>query len=128
MVYVVGMKDDLDRTLMLFNPQAKTLRRVIIIGAGQAGTALATSLDHTKVKTRLIDKDSALCTRVAEGLARVVVITGDGTDKGLLQEENVVPGDYVLVHVGYAIQKLEPEEAAATWEILEEVLGDAEDA
>jgi hydrogenase expression/formation protein HypC len=26
----------------------------------------------------------------------------------------VVPGDYVIVHVGYALQKLDPDEAART--------------
>ena len=27
---------------------------------------------------------------------------------------DVVPGDYVIVHVGYALQKLDPDEAART--------------
>lgn len=29
------------------------------------------------------------------------------------------PGDHVLVHVGFAISKLDPEEARRTWELLE---------
>jgi hydrogenase expression/formation protein HypC len=28
--------------------------------------------------------------------------------------EGVVPGDYVIVHVGYALQRLDPEEAERT--------------
>lgn len=28
--------------------------------------------------------------------------------------EDVAPGDYVIVHVGYALSKIDPEEAAAT--------------
>jgi len=28
--------------------------------------------------------------------------------------EGVVPGDYVIVHVGYALQKVDPEEAGRT--------------
>ncbi|MCA9757893.1 MAG: HypC/HybG/HupF family hydrogenase formation chaperone [Candidatus Eisenbacteria bacterium] len=39
----------------------------------------------------------------------------------MIQDVDVKPGDYVLVHVGYAIQKLEPEEAAATWQVLDEL-------
>jgi hydrogenase expression/formation protein HypC len=31
------------------------------------------------------------------------------------------PGDYVLVHVGFAIAKLDTEEAARPWEILEQL-------
>jgi len=31
--------------------------------------------------------------------------------------EGVVPGDYVIVHVGYALHKLDPEEAQRTLEL-----------
>ncbi len=37
-----------------------------------------------------------------------------------------VPGDYVLVHAGVAIQRLSPDSAAQTWQLLEaEVEGDS---
>jgi len=58
LVYVVVKNDDLERILGLFNPMETPLRRVIIVGAGQTGTALATALDQTKIKTRIIDKNS----------------------------------------------------------------------
>ena len=38
----------------------------------------------------------------------------------------VQPGDYVLVHVGFAISRLDPEEAARTYEILMELAGTEE--
>ena len=34
--------------------------------------------------------------------------------------EDVVVGDYVIMHVGYALNKLDPEEAARTLEAFEE--------
>ena len=37
--------------------------------------------------------------------------------------EDVKEGDWVLVHVGFAIQKVDEEEAKKTAELLEEVLG-----
>ena len=39
-------------------------------------------------------------------------------------------GDYVLVHVGFALQKIDPEEAGRIWEILREMeeLADLEEA
>ncbi len=40
----------------------------------------------------------------------------------MLQDEAVAPGDYVLVHVGYAIQKISPQEARSAWELLDEML------
>ena len=40
----------------------------------------------------------------------------------MLQHEPLEEGDYVIVHVGYAIQKVSPEEAASAWEIYDEML------
>lgn len=42
----------------------------------------------------------------------------------LLQDETVKEGDYVLIHVGYAIQKISPEEAHSTWELLDQMLAE----
>lgn len=39
----------------------------------------------------------------------------------LLQDQNVQVGDYVLIHVGYAIQSLTPEEATASWELFDQI-------
>lgn len=43
----------------------------------------------------------------------------------MLQSETLSAGDYVLVHVGYAIQKVTPEEASSTWELLDEIVDHA---
>ena len=40
----------------------------------------------------------------------------------LLQDRTVVPGDFVLVHVGYAIQTIEAAAARSTWELLDQML------
>jgi hydrogenase expression/formation protein HypC len=40
----------------------------------------------------------------------------------MLQGETVEPGDFVLVHVGYAIQKIEAEAAAESWQLFDEIL------
>lgn len=40
----------------------------------------------------------------------------------LLQDEPVVTGDFVMVHVGYAIQKMTPQEARSAWELYDEIL------
>jgi hydrogenase expression/formation protein HypC len=40
----------------------------------------------------------------------------------MLQDEAVSVGDYVMVHVGYALQKMSEPEARSTWELLDELL------
>ena len=41
---------------------------------------------------------------------------------------DVQPGDYVIVHVGYALQKLDPHEAARTLALFAEASSGAESA
>lgn len=45
---------------------------------------------------------------------------------GLLEGEGVEPGDWVLIHVGFAMSKIDEEEASSTLSFLEE-LGSAYD-
>jgi len=40
---------------------------------------------------------------------------------GLLSEESVEPGDWVLIHVGFALSKIDEDEAKAAMEFLESI-------
>jgi hydrogenase expression/formation protein HypC len=40
----------------------------------------------------------------------------------LMQHEPVVPGEFVMVHVGYAIQKVTEQDARSAWELYDEML------
>ena len=40
---------------------------------------------------------------------------------GLLAEEDVRPGDWVLIHVGFALSKIDESEAKAALEFLEDI-------
>ncbi|MGD8567014.1 MAG: HypC/HybG/HupF family hydrogenase formation chaperone [Gammaproteobacteria bacterium] len=40
----------------------------------------------------------------------------------LLQDAGLQPGDYVLVHVGYALQKISEAHARSAWELYDEML------
>jgi hydrogenase expression/formation protein HypC len=41
----------------------------------------------------------------------------------MMQEGEVDVGDFVVVHVGYAIQKLTHQDARSAWELFDQVLG-----
>jgi hydrogenase expression/formation protein HypC len=62
--------------------------------------------------------DRFQCTCEARGIERDVSLF-------MLQGETLEPGDHVLVHVGYAIQKVSADEAAASWELFDEILDSA---
>lgn len=59
--------------------------------------------------------DGFQCTCEARGIEREVSLF-------LLQGEDLAPGDHVLVHVGYAIQKVNAEQAADSWQLFDEML------
>lgn len=40
----------------------------------------------------------------------------------MLQHESLAPGDFVVVHLGYAVEKVTADEAAAAWEVYDEML------
>jgi hydrogenase expression/formation protein HypC len=61
-----------------------------------------------------------LVTELLDGdMARVTL---DGVQKtiSLALVEDVRPGDYVILHVGYALNKLDPDEAEKTLQLLAE--------
>ncbi|HIJ65968.1 MAG TPA: HypC/HybG/HupF family hydrogenase formation chaperone [Candidatus Hydrogenedentes bacterium] len=57
---------------------------------------------------------------IDEGRARVEVF-GNTREANLALVEDVAIGDYVLVHAGFAIQKLEEEDAQETLQAFEEL-------
>ncbi len=59
--------------------------------------------------------DDFQCVCEARGIEREVSLF-------MLQGEDITPGDHVLVHVGYAIQKVSAREAASSWELFDEML------
>lgn len=65
-----------------------------------------------------IDGYNARCS--AKGVFREVSLF-------MLQDEPVAVGDFVMVHVGYAIQLMTEQEARSAWELFDEMLA-AEEA
>ncbi|WP_020653159.1 HypC/HybG/HupF family hydrogenase formation chaperone [Massilia niastensis] len=62
-----------------------------------------------------LDGQTARCT--ASGIKREVSLY-------LLPPGSVEPGDFVIVHVGYAIQKIVAHEAQTIWEMLDRMRPD----
>ncbi len=67
------------------------------------------------VPMKITNIDGYQCTCEARGIEREVSLF-------MLQGEDLCPGDNILVHVGYAIQKVSAEEAAESWALFDEIL------
>jgi len=62
---------------------------------------------------KIVEIDGDIARANLNGIERAVNLL-------LVQDQGISVGDYVIVHVGYAIQKLDAAEAMATWQLLEE--------
>lgn len=62
---------------------------------------------------------------VLEGEMALVDLGGVRKEISLALVDGVREGDYVILHVGYAIQKLDPEEAERTLALFAQVSNDA---
>jgi len=100
LIYAVARTAELDETLGFLGIRQETSRRVIIVGGGQTGAALAKKMDRAKVSVKLIEEESDTCAGLSEMLHHVIVINGDGTDKDLLEEENVRDVDFLIALTG----------------------------
>lgn len=100
LVYVVAKTEEVHQTVQNFGIKEETLRRVIIVGGGQTGTALAKAVDRMKVSARLIERDAARSRDLAASLDKVIVIRGDGTDRDLLLEEGVRNAGFLVALTG----------------------------
>lgn len=67
------------------------------------------------VPMQVVEIEGYSCVCEARGITRDVSLF-------MLQGEDIALGDHVLVHVGYAIQKVSPEAAADSWELFDRML------
>jgi len=95
--YFIGIPEELEKFSKSFvQRDARKLHRVLIIGAGRAGRALAPMLDAQGVQVKIIDKDRERCRMVAAQMKDGLAICGDGTDLDLLSEEGIGDADVVV--------------------------------
>ena len=71
-----------------------------IVGGGSIGLRLAKLLESRGVDTKLIERDEARCEELVNELDGTLILHGDGTDMGLLQEENVARMDAFISVTG----------------------------
>ncbi len=97
-IYVCSHVEDVNRTLDIFGKDTKKQERIVIIGGGNVGLAVARALEKRtdRVRAKIIERNRAQAERAADALERTIVLNGDGLDIELLSEANIDRADAVL--------------------------------
>lgn len=97
-IYVFAHVEDVNRTLDIFGKATKKQERIVIIGGGNVGLAVARALEKRtdRIRAKMIEKNRAQAERAADSLERTIVLNGDGMNMELLAEANIDRADAVL--------------------------------
>ncbi|WP_343502432.1 Trk system potassium transporter TrkA [Alloyangia pacifica] len=96
--YVLVHADDIQRTLEIFGKAQRKQERIVVLGGGNVGLAVARALESRaeRIRAKVIEKDRAAAERAADALERTIVLHGDALDTALLREAGISRADAVL--------------------------------
>tara|TARA_R110002110_G_scaffold20312_41_gene82543 strand:- start:3955 stop:5331 length:1377 start_codon:yes stop_codon:yes gene_type:complete len=96
--YVFCHKDDVARTMEIFGKRTSKQERIVLVGGGNVGLAVAKSLESGphRMRTKMIEKNRKCAEIAAEALERTIVLNGDGLDAALLAEAGIARADAML--------------------------------
>ncbi len=95
--YVFTHEEDTARTLEIFGKTAGEQERVVIVGGGNVGLAVAQELEKsTRIRARMIEFNRSNAEVAADALRRTIVLHGDGLDIEILREAGVERADAIL--------------------------------
>lgn len=97
-IYVSAATPDVIRTMEIFGKTSEPIERVIIIGGGNVGLAVAQALEKgpNKIRCKLIEFNRDVAEGAADTLSRTIVLHGDGLDANMLEEANLSKADALL--------------------------------
>lgn len=87
-IFFIAATSHIRAVLKEMRRMVKPAKRVMIVGGGNIGRRLAKALEQD-YQVKLIEYSKKSCERLAEELARTLVLHGDGTDENLMQQEHV---------------------------------------
>ena len=97
-IYVFTHFEDINRALEIFGKKTRKQERVVIVGGGNVGLAVARALETRtdRIRAKIIEKHRATAELAADALERTIVLNGDGMDSDLLMEASVDRADAIL--------------------------------
>jgi trk system potassium uptake protein TrkA len=84
--------------LEIFGKTTRKQERIVIVGGGNVGLAVARALEARteRMRAKIIEKSRPRAEKAADGLERTIVLNGDGMDMDVLLEAGIDRADAVL--------------------------------
>ncbi len=98
-VYYIALPEGIDRVLKLTGKKREKIKNIMILGGSKVGIRAAAALS-TRYNVKLIEKSRDKCFDLAEDLQEALVISGDGREVELLEEEGIEHIDAFIAVTG----------------------------
>lgn len=92
-IYLVSEARHLQEAYRLLGLERRRIERVMLLGGGRVGLALAMMLEEKGVQPTILERSRERCLKLAERLDRTLVLHGDATDLELLTQEGISESD-----------------------------------
>ncbi|MBK5246059.1 MAG: Trk system potassium transporter TrkA [Peptostreptococcaceae bacterium] len=108
-LYVIGEKEQIMKLSGKVHERGKytNVQKIMIIGGGKTGLYLAKKLSEFGIAVKIVEKEKTRCHYLASHLDdNVIILNGDGTDIGFLEDENFDEMDACVTATGYDEENL----------------------
>ncbi len=97
-IIIVVEASTTERSMAVFGHEEQKARRIVIVGGGSIGLALAQLLEESErsPNLKIIEIDTERAKKIAESLDKTVVINGDALNREILLEANIEQVDTVV--------------------------------
>ncbi len=97
-IIIVVEASTTERSMAVFGHEEQKARRIVIVGGGSIGLALAQLLEESErsPNLKIIEIDTDRAKKIAESLDKTVVINGDALNREILLEANIEQVDTVV--------------------------------
>jgi trk system potassium uptake protein TrkA len=99
-VYAVGSQEEMARLFAAMNRNEGRVRSVSILGGSRTAIYLVWALEKSGIRARVVEQDEARCVMLSEKLPHTMIIRGDGTDRELIESEEIFGTDAFVALTG----------------------------
>lgn len=92
-VYAVGSQKEMVKLFAAMHRPDERIKSVSVLGGSRTAIYLAWALDKMGVHVRIVERNPQKCEQLVEKLPHAMIIQGDGTDRELIESEEIFDTD-----------------------------------